>query len=81
MKKNRRQHRHVGSVGAATEIRVIGDERITLVNFLSAVVFQDACGASRKCAHMQRQYHVLGDDFALAIQDCAAGVLRLPDDR
>jgi hypothetical protein len=54
---------------------VVGDEGVTLVNFLSAVISQDACGAGGKCAHMQRQYHMLRDDFALAIQNRAAGVL------
>ena len=60
---------------------MIGDKGVAFVYFVGAVVFENARGASRKSAHVQRQHDVLRDDFALAIQYRAARVLRLADDR
>jgi hypothetical protein len=65
--ENRREHRHVRRVRAAAQIRMVGDEGVALVYFVSIVVFQNSRGAGGKGAHVQRQHHMLRDHFALAV--------------
>ena len=59
---------------------MIGDKSISLVDLSSRVALQYPFGAGGKGAHVKRQDDVLGDDFALAVEDGAAGVLRFADD-
>src|SRR5262249_37639209 len=67
--------------GATSEIRMIGDESVALVKLRGAVTLQQACGASRKRTHMERQHHMLGHHFSGGIQNRTAGILGFANDR
>ena len=80
-KKNRREHAHVGRVGAAAEVGMVGDESVAVVDFVKRKSFQDRRGAGGKGAHVERQDDMLGDHFAAGVEHRAAGVLGFSDDR
>ena len=65
--KDGTEHGHVRRMGTATQVGMIRYEGISLVNLRDRVVLQDACRAGRKSAHVQRQHHVLRDDFPLGV--------------
>ena len=77
--EDRREHRHVRRVRAATLIRMIDQEGVTLGDGV-AVSREHRGAAGRKRADMQRQHDVLGDHVALRVHQRAGGVLRLAHD-
>ena len=64
---NRRQHAHVGRVGAAAEVGMVGDKGVARVNLLQRKIIQNRRGAGGEGAHVQRQNNMLGDHFAAGI--------------
>jgi hypothetical protein len=60
---------------------MVRDEGVALVNLRRLIVFQHASGAGGKSAHVERQHDVLRDHFAFDVENRAARVLRLADDR
>src|SRR5512143_3358525 len=59
---------------------MVRDEGVALLNLRRRDGFQYSRRTSGKGAHMKRQHHMLGDDFALGVEDRATGILRLSDD-
>jgi hypothetical protein len=66
---------------AAAQVWVIGDEGVAFVYLIGAVSFKNARGASGECAHVKRQHDMLRDHFAVAVQNRAARILLLADNR
>jgi hypothetical protein len=64
----------------APQIGMIGNESVSLMDIRRRIAPQHSFGAGGEGAHVKGQDHVLGDDFTLAVQDSAAGVLGFPDD-
>ena|SRR5438132_4440480 len=79
--EDRGKHSHVRRMRAATEIRMIRNKSIAFIDLRWRIVLEQSCRTGRKRSHVQRQDNMLSDDFASGIQNRAACVLRLADNR
>src|SRR5713226_182919 len=67
-------------MGRASQVGMIGNEGISLVDLGSGIALEHSFGTGREGAHVKRQNNMLGDDFTLAVKYCAAGVLGFTND-